>query len=132
MPFGVRNMTPERAICVRETLRGEGGDMAGRPATRYAKSGDVHIGYQVFGDGREDLVYVPTWWSNVDAQWDVPEIAEFLTRLSSFCRVIVFDKRGGGISDPVPLSSLPTLEEWMDEDRKSVVEGKRVWLGGGW
>jgi class 3 adenylate cyclase len=91
--------------------------MAGRPATRYAKSGDVHIGYQVFGDGREDLVYVPTWWSNVDAQWDVPEIAEFLTRLSSFCRVIVFDKRGGGISDPVPLSSLPTLEEWMDDLR---------------
>jgi class 3 adenylate cyclase len=89
-----------------------------RPETRYARSVDgAYIGYQVLGDGPVDLVYVPTWWSNVDAQWDVPEIAEFLTLLSRFSRLIMFDKRGVGVSDPVPLASLPTLEEWMDDLR---------------
>jgi class 3 adenylate cyclase/pimeloyl-ACP methyl ester carboxylesterase len=90
----------------------------GAPTTRYAKTrSGSQVGYQVIGDGPLDLVYVPTWWSNVDAQWDVPEIAEFLTRLSKFSRLIVFDKRGVGVSDPVPLASLPTLEEWMDDLR---------------
>jgi class 3 adenylate cyclase len=89
-----------------------------RPETRYARSADgAYIGYQVLGDGPIDLVIVPTWWSNVDAQWDVPDLAEFLNRVARFCRLIVFDKRGVGVSDPVPLASLPTLEEWMDDLR---------------
>jgi class 3 adenylate cyclase len=87
------------------------------PATQYARSGSVNIAYQVVGDGPFDLIWVPGWISNVEASWEVPEYAHFLTRLASFSRLIMFDKRGTGLSDPVPLDKLPGLEERMDDVR---------------
>jgi pimeloyl-ACP methyl ester carboxylesterase len=87
------------------------------PETRYAKSGDLNIAYQVAGDGPFDLVYVPGWISNVELMWDEPAHAHMLGRLSSFARLILFDKRGTGLSDPVPLDRPPTLEERMDDVR---------------
>src|SRR4051794_26680059 len=64
-----------------------------RPPTRYAKSNEVNIAYQVIGDGALDLVYVMGWVSNLDYFWEEPSYARFLNRLASFCRVILFDKR---------------------------------------
>lgn len=87
------------------------------PETRYARSDDVNVAYQVVGEGPLDLVYVPGWVSNVDVMWEEPSYARFLRRLASFARLIVFDKRGTGLSDPVPLDRLPTLEERMDDVR---------------
>jgi pimeloyl-ACP methyl ester carboxylesterase len=87
------------------------------PETRYAKSGDVNIAYQVVGDGPLDLVYVPGWISNVELMWEEPAHAHVLDRLASFSRLILFDKRGTGLSDPVPLDRLPTLEGRMDDVR---------------
>lgn len=85
--------------------------------TRYTKSADINIAYQVVGEGPRDLVYVPGWISNVEVMWEEPSMARFLRRLASFARLIVFDKRGTGMSDPVPLDALPTLEERMDDVR---------------
>ena len=87
------------------------------PETRYARSGEVNIGYQVVGDGPFDLVLLDQWFSNVDALWHFAPLARFVERLASFSRVILLDKRGTGVSDPVPLGGLPTLEEWMDDIR---------------
>jgi pimeloyl-ACP methyl ester carboxylesterase len=91
--------------------------MNGVPRTQYARSGDVHIAYQVVGEGPLDLVYVPGWVSNVDLMWEEPRSASFLERLASFSRLILFDKRGTGLSDAVPESDLPTLEQRMDDVR---------------
>jgi pimeloyl-ACP methyl ester carboxylesterase len=88
-----------------------------RPETRYARSGGVNIAYQVVGDGPRDLVYVPGWVSNVDLMWDEPSYARFLERLASFSRLILFDKRGTGLSDPVAFGEPPTLEQRMDDVR---------------
>ncbi len=88
-----------------------------RPETRYAKSGDLHIAYQVVGEGPFDLVYVPGWVSNVEVAWEEPRVARFLERLAAFSRLILFDKRGTGLSDRVPDDALPTLEERMDDVR---------------
>ena len=88
-----------------------------QPETRYAKSGDVNIAYQVVGEGPFDLVYVPGWISNIEESWEIPKYAHFLGRLASFSRLILFDKRGTGLSDPVPLDRLPTLEQRMDDVR---------------
>lgn len=87
------------------------------PETRYAKSGDVNIAYQVVGEGPFDLIWVPGWISNVEQSWEVPEYAHFLQRLASFSRLILFDKRGTGLSDRVSIDRLPTLEERMDDVR---------------
>jgi pimeloyl-ACP methyl ester carboxylesterase len=88
-----------------------------RPETRYAKSGDLNIAYQVVGDGPVDLIYVPGWISNVESNWEEPAHAHVLERLASFSRLILFDKRGTGLSDPVPLDAMSTLEERMDDVR---------------
>jgi pimeloyl-ACP methyl ester carboxylesterase len=88
-----------------------------RPETRYAKSGDVNVAYQVVGEGPFDLIWVPGWISNVEESWEVPEYAHFLRRLASFSRLILFDKRGTGLSDRVSNDRLPTLEERMDDVR---------------
>lgn len=88
-----------------------------RPTTKYAKSGDVHIAYQVVGDGPLDVIFVPGWFSHVEAAWDRPEIASFYEGLASFCRLIVFDKRGTGLSDPIAVKEPPTLEQRMDDVR---------------
>ncbi|MEX1208755.1 MAG: adenylate/guanylate cyclase domain-containing protein [Acidimicrobiia bacterium] len=87
------------------------------PATNYAKSGDVHIAYQVVGDGPRDLVHVPGFVSNIEVMWEDPALARFLDHLAGFARLIVFDKRGTGLSDPVPIDRLPTLETRMDDLR---------------
>jgi pimeloyl-ACP methyl ester carboxylesterase len=88
-----------------------------RPETRYAKSGDLNIAYQVVGEGPLDLIYVPGWISNLELMWDEPAHAHVLDRFASFSRLILFDKRGTGLSDPVSLDRLPTLEERMDDVR---------------
>ena len=87
------------------------------PETRYARSGDLNIAYQVTGDGPRDLVYVPGWVSNIELMWEEPAMAHFLERLASFSRLILFDKRGTGLSDRVSNDELPTLEERMDDVR---------------
>ena len=86
-----------------------------RPETHYAKSEDVSVAYQVLGDGPIDLVLVPGFVSHVELAWEEPRLAHFMTRLASFSRLIVFDKRGTGMSDPV--QSPPTMEERMDDIR---------------
>ena len=83
--------------------------------TRYARSGDVSIAYQVTGDGPFDVVFVPGFLSHVELAWDVPGMAAYNRRLASFCRLIRFDKRGTGMSDRV--SGVPTLETRMDDVR---------------
>jgi class 3 adenylate cyclase len=85
------------------------------PQTRYARAGDLHIAYQVVGRGPLDVAFIDQWWSNVDSLWRVPPFARFVERLAAFARVILLDKRGTGLSDPVPFGGLPTLEEWMDD-----------------
>jgi len=87
------------------------------PETRYAKSGDVHIAYQVVGEGPIDLVFVPGWITHLELAWEDPLEAAFLRRLASFLRLILFDKRGTGLSDRVPVNELPILEERMDDVR---------------
>jgi pimeloyl-ACP methyl ester carboxylesterase len=87
------------------------------PETRYARSGDVNIAYQVTGEGPIDLVYVMGWVSNLEAFWLEPSVASFFNRLASFSRLILFDKRGTGLSDRVPIDRLPTLEQRMDDVR---------------
>ncbi len=78
------------------------------PVTRYARSGDVNIAYQVVGTGVFDVVYIPGAVSHVDLIWDDPPRARFFERLARFCRLIVFDKRGTGASDPVGVADLET------------------------
>ena len=85
------------------------------PETRYVKSGDVSIAYQVVGDGRIDLVFIMGWVSNLDYFWEQPAFARFLRRLASFSRLILFDKRGTGLSDRAV--GMPTLEQRMDDVR---------------
>ena len=87
------------------------------PLTRYARSGDVNIAYQVIGEGPFDLVYVPGWVTNLEYGWESPLVARYYQRLASFSRLILFDKRGTGLSDRVPNTALPTLEQRMDDVR---------------
>ncbi len=86
-----------------------------RPETKYAKSGEVHIAYQVFGEGDLDLVLVPGFTTHVELAWEYEPSARFLEGLASFARVITFDRRGSGLSDPVV--DVPTLEQRMDDVR---------------
>ena len=86
-----------------------------QPKTRYARSGELNIAYQVVGEGPFDLVFTFGWASHLDFQWTDPTLTRFLRRLAQFARVIVFDKRGVGLSDPV--GHAPTLEERMDDIR---------------
>jgi class 3 adenylate cyclase len=83
------------------------------PETKYARSGDVYIAFQVVGDSPIDLVYVPSWISQIEHYWEEPTIARYFGRLASFSRLILFDRRGSGLSDPV--ARAPTLEEQMDD-----------------
>src|SRR5256714_13049334 len=84
--------------------------MPDAPATRFARNGDVHLAYQVVGDGPVDLLLVDDWVHHVELVWEVAEYARFLRRLASFSRLIHFDRRGTGLSDPVPVDHLPDLE----------------------
>jgi pimeloyl-ACP methyl ester carboxylesterase len=85
-----------------------------QPTTHYAKSGDIHIAHQVFGEG-PDLVMAPGFVSHIENYWDEPRFARWLNRLGSFCRVVLFDKRGTGLSDRV--AHLPPMDERMDDVR---------------
>jgi pimeloyl-ACP methyl ester carboxylesterase len=86
-----------------------------QPETRYVASGDVNIAYQVVGDGPRDLIIVPGWLSNIEVFWEEPTLVRFLERLATFSRLILFDKRGTGLSDRV--SDMPMLETRMDDVR---------------
>jgi class 3 adenylate cyclase len=85
--------------------------------TRYADTGAGSVAYQVVGDGPIDLLLVPNWITHIEGLWEIPAMAAYVNRLASFGRVIMYDQRGTGMSDPVPLDALPTLEERMDEAR---------------
>jgi class 3 adenylate cyclase len=86
-----------------------------QPPTHYVKGPEGHVAYQVFGRGSHDIVFVPDHPNNIEIMWEDPALSRFLERLATMGRVICFDKRGTGISDPVPLGALPTLERWMDD-----------------
>jgi pimeloyl-ACP methyl ester carboxylesterase/AraC-like DNA-binding protein len=86
-----------------------------KPVTQYTKSGRINIAYQVFGSGTVDMVYIPGWVSNIDLMWACPELVDFLQELGKIARVILFDKRGTGLSDRIV--ELSTLEERMDDIR---------------
>jgi len=93
------------------------------PEIHYAKSGDVHIAYQVFGSGPVDLVIIPGFISNIEHYWDWPEAARWLDHLAGRARIILFDKRGTGLSDR--LGQLPNLEQRMD-DARAVMDAAKV------
>ena len=84
--------------------------MGETPKTQYAQNGDLHLAYQVVGEGDLDLLLIDTWVHHVEAVWDFPDFARLLRRLSSFGRLIHFDRRGTGLSDPVPPNQLPSLD----------------------
>ena len=86
-----------------------------RPETRYARAGDVSIAYQLIGDGPRDLVVVPGFATHLELEWEASIYRRFVERLASFSRVIMFDKRGTGLSDPV--TQVPTLEQRSDDVR---------------
>ena len=85
------------------------------PRVSYARSGNVNIAYQVVGNGPIDVVFVMGWVSHLEYFWNEPGFASFLTRLASMSRLILFDKRGTGLSDPVPISELPTLDQRIED-----------------
>jgi DNA-binding SARP family transcriptional activator/pimeloyl-ACP methyl ester carboxylesterase len=101
------------------TPRWRGGSVISEmPKIRYAKSSDgVHIAYQVAGEGPLDLVVVPGSVSHLQVAWEAPDYGHYFGRLASFARVIFFDKRGTGMSDPVSSDSLPGLDQRMDDVR---------------
>jgi len=92
-----------------------------QPESRYALLGGARIAYQVFGEGPRDLVLAPGSFGNIDVIWEDPVVARLYRRIASFCRVIVFDRRGSGASDPVPLDALPTWESYV-EDLEAVMD----------
>jgi pimeloyl-ACP methyl ester carboxylesterase/DNA-binding NarL/FixJ family response regulator len=102
------------------------------PQTRYARSGDVRIAYQVVGNGPLDLVFVPGFISNLEVHWEDPGYSHLLHRLGTFTRLIMFDKRGTGLSDRVDARELPSLETRMDDVRAvmdAAGSGRAVLLG---
>src|SRR3954464_6567386 len=90
-------------------------DATMQPVTQYAKSGDIHIAYQAFGEGPINLVMVPGFVSNLENYWEEPDFARFLNHLASYARVVIFDKRGTGMSDRA--TELPGLDLRMDDLR---------------
>jgi class 3 adenylate cyclase/pimeloyl-ACP methyl ester carboxylesterase len=91
--------------------------------TRYAKNGEINVAYQVFGEGDVDLVFVPGFISHIENYWDEPRLAQWLRRLGSFSRVIMFDKQGTGLSDRA--SKLPCMDDRMD-DVRAVMDAAKV------
>jgi len=83
--------------------------------TEYARSGDVHIAFQVVGSSSTDLVWMSSWASHLEMMWDDPLIPAFVGKLARFARVVMFDQRGVGLSDPVPLTLMPPLEAWVED-----------------
>lgn len=87
------------------------------PETHYTRGKEGHVAYQVVGDGPLDVVSVPNWLTCVDIMWEEPTLARFLRRLAMFSWLVCFDKRGTGLSDPLPLAAVPMLEQWSDDVR---------------
>jgi DNA-binding SARP family transcriptional activator/pimeloyl-ACP methyl ester carboxylesterase len=87
------------------------------PTTHYAPVGDAFVAYQTLGEGPDDLLYVPDWWSHVEGIWEHPTPRSFLRRLASGRRLVLFDSRGTGLSDPIDRSASYTLEDWVDDAR---------------
>jgi class 3 adenylate cyclase len=85
--------------------------------TRYARSGDLHIAYQVVGEGPFDLLFFPDWVNHIELQWEEPRQERFLKSLATFSRLILFNPRGMGASDPISITESPTVEMWMDDAR---------------
>ena len=118
---------PETERAYLEALRASepasAGPLGARPAAtalpevRYARTGRTSVAYQVVGDGPIDVVVVLGWVSNVELAWQEPHLAGFLRRLARHGRVLLFDKRGTGLSDPIPLDAPPSLEQRMDDVR---------------
>jgi class 3 adenylate cyclase len=107
------------------------------PETHYARVDGLYLAYQILGEEAIDLVLADQWTSHQEAQWDVPPVAELRRRLARIGRLILFDKRGVGMSDPVPIRSLPSIEAWID-DVRAVMDAARsdraaliTTLGGG-
>jgi pimeloyl-ACP methyl ester carboxylesterase len=98
--------------------------MAEIPTTRYVKSDDVHVAYQVIGEGPVDVLWVPGFVSHMEAGWQNPQGAALLRRLSSFCRLILFDKRGTGMSDRG--SQIFTLEQPPNSTARSDPISSRI------
>jgi pimeloyl-ACP methyl ester carboxylesterase len=121
---------PEPALAALLTTLGVTAFNMTVPETHYARSGDVNIAYQVLGNGPLDLVVSPGFVSNVEVHWEEPRFARYLRRLASFSRLIMFDKRGTGLSDRVAVNS--TLEERMDDVRAvmDAVSSRRAVLMG--
>src|SRR5215831_1833871 len=115
----MKSRRPARHCSLRETRRGK---TMTAPETRYAKSGELRIAYQIVGSGPFDLVVIPGFVSNIDLFWEMPEWAYFFGRLAAFSRLILFDKRGTGLSDRV--AGIATLEERMD-DVRAVMDAAR-------
>jgi pimeloyl-ACP methyl ester carboxylesterase len=86
------------------------------PETRYARAGEDYIAYQTVGDGPRDIIFMSAWFSHVDGRWEEPRFAAMLRRLATMGRLIVFDKRGSGASDPLAAPE-PTWEDWTDDIR---------------
>ena len=91
------------------------------PPIRWASAPSHEIAYQIVGDGPIDVIFVQGYWSNLELMWEDPRISSFLTRMGSFCRLIVFDRRGTGLSDPVDVARPATLDERV-EDVRAVME----------
>lgn len=98
------------------------------PRTKYVDYAGSSIAYQVVGDGPVDVLYLSGFVSHVDVRWESPAFAAFLNRLATFGRLILFDRRGSGASDPMPLDALPTWEEWAEDLRVvlDVVDSRRA------
>src|SRR3954452_9437373 len=90
-------------------------DPSARPITRYARVDADHVAYQVIGEGPLVVVFVPEGTSHLEVQWEDPASAHFLHRLASFARIVMFDKRGVGLSDPLPPDQGAGLDPWMDD-----------------
>ncbi len=88
---------------------------------RYATTSGGKVAYQVAGEGPIDLVFIPEWWNETESMWDQPLLGDVLERLASFSRLICFDRRGCGISDPIPLGAAPVLDDWL-EDLSTVMD----------
>jgi pimeloyl-ACP methyl ester carboxylesterase len=89
--------------------------VAAEAVTRFAPSGDVHLAYQVVGEGPPDILFVNTWVGHVELGWELPEMARFRRRLAGLGRLVVFDRRGTGLSDAVDVSALPSLETQVED-----------------
>lgn len=91
------------------------------PETKYVRVGDADVAYQVVGGGPRDLLFCDSLGGQLDLSWQIPQVAEVFERLASFCRLIIFDRRGSGASDPLPPHAVPTWEE-LAEDMTAVLD----------